>query len=144
VKHQIKILREVYFDTLKYADAQGYPSNLRGLCSIAAYELSRRLRRAGFKADFTIGTYTGVPHCWVVTKTEIFDPTVLQFTYAAAQDSPEWSAMRRDLGDRCYVEECSGVKAVRTLDSEWSDNPRRLTTWKSAISNVVGKSATCV
>jgi hypothetical protein len=73
VKHQIKILREVYFDTLKYADAQGYPSNLRGLCSIAAYELSRRLRRAGFKADFTIGTYTGVPHCWVVTKTEIFD-----------------------------------------------------------------------
>ena len=133
MKNSLHVLREVYRDTLEYSERSGHPSNLKGLCSIAAYELAHRLKRHGYSAKFVVGMYRGEHHCWVATKNEILDPTVLQFTLTAAPDVPDWSIMRRPLDDHDYIAEASGLKAVRILDSEWSHRVDLLSSWKSAI-----------
>lgn len=133
MKKSLHILREVYFDAVAYAEEAGYPSNLKGLCAIASYELAHRLKRNGFSAKFVVGLYRGENHCWVVTKTEILDPTVLQFSLPSAPDKPDWGAMQRPLDDHDYSAEASGLKAVRILDSDWSHTRTDLAGWKSAM-----------
>jgi len=145
MKLPLHLLRSVYFDTLSYARENAYPENLKGLCSIAAYELAHRIRRHGFKADFVLGTYAHESHCWVETREEILDPTILQFFSSPEPDDPDWGAMQCALNEPIYVAEARGLKAVRILDSEWFGRPELLSTWKSAIrSDKIKKSVSSI
>jgi hypothetical protein len=99
---------------------------------MASYELARRLRRAGYKAEFVIGTYKDQPHCWVRTKEEILDPTSMQFDPQPSTE-PNWKTMRRPLDDADYKGECSGEKAVQRLNSEWAGDKSFNGVWRTAL-----------
>lgn len=71
----LKIAKEVRDWAEAKADKWNFPSDLMGMCAIAAAELHVRLKRAGYASKIGYNS----SHCFVIYKDHVLDVTATQF-----------------------------------------------------------------